>query len=254
MAMRYHPDRNTSETAEAQFKRVTQAYQLIKDEKSRQQVRDILDLYSFLGRDSPTHKASPPTPVYGSKPIPAARPRPQVRQFSAVNLRATLAEVMLEVRIAMRLERLPLKFIVFFAALLSFHAFLEFEATALKILGVSILQAAVCALAADMVLQMSLRYHRYTLRRIVDRFVAYSVLLSIAGLIYGNLNFGQAYLESVRISPGLVRAGSVMLLMLAGYAWLIFSFLFDKHSPIWEGFLVSFGVGVAAYFSLLFIY
>ena len=39
LAMRYHPDRNDTPDAEAQFKEVTQAYEVLRDPKQPQRPR-----------------------------------------------------------------------------------------------------------------------------------------------------------------------------------------------------------------------
>lgn len=259
LAMRYHPDRNLSEGAEDKFKRIQQAYQMIKDETSREQVRVILQMYAYAGATDSGFGAnvaperSRREASYGRAPMPEAPAhRPSRAATVGYLLRAHLGELKLAVRMALRLERLPAQLLLYLGALLGINLLaLDSELGGWRLLALSLVQASCLALATDLVLQLSANNRRYLLRRKIDRFVFYAIIVAGTGIAISYEGSVLRLVELLGLPAELVLAVSLLLLGTAGYVWLIFGFILERHSRFWEWLAVTLGMGVMGYFSSL---
>ena len=247
-AMRCHPDRNPSDQAEEEFKRISFAYSLIKDEHSRKKVTEILQMYEdSVGRGGIPRGSK----FSGHQELdPALRPK-KVKADNRTYIpgSAVTAEIMLAFYQAFRLERIPFKMLVFVPVMLLLHwIHADGELSPARVFS-AIWQAMLGSLITDMLLQFAERTNRHHLRAIVNRYVVWIIILSLGALFVSIDVRGVAMVSHIGANIDIVRAISVMCISLSFYSWFVFCFLFDSHHPTWETSLVWIGVIGVIYFT-----
>ncbi|MBF2734936.1 MAG: J domain-containing protein [Betaproteobacteria bacterium AqS2] len=233
LAMKLHPDRNPSGGAEEEFKRVQASYQLLKSENSRARVRDIVTLYSAYAA------AAEPGGKYAG-PQTAEEFHAAAASFRNKRPRALWMEFKLAAVIALRLERMPLKMFVYVPFLLVCYNFLHPAGIEPPTVLRALWQGALAAFATDTIVEMARETTRYTLRSRVNNFVLLGLLGAMAiGILtsFGVIKADEEYMYAL----------SLLLSVVAVYAWVVFCFMFQKYDPLWEPLLVWVGVGGVLY-------
>lgn len=252
-AVQYHPDRNTSEAAEEQFKRIQTAYSLIKDEASRRRVLRIIHMRRAAaavgamgpgggGGVQPGHRALDPN-------IASTDDIGEFERKHFVPEKVFIAEVWASFMRAMRLERFPFKLLGFVPFMLLLN-WLHQEGTqlqpltALKAVG----QACIGALLTDMLLQAASRTTRHQLRSATNKFVGWAVVLALLMLFVTIEKRVVEFVTHIGLNEYVIRGLAVVLFTLSAYFWFVFCFLFQRHHPTWETAFVWIGVMGGLYF------
>ena len=240
LAMRYHPDRNASNEAEDQFKRVQTAYQLIKTESSRIQVIELLQIYNVLGKKTQTNAAGNQAfdaPSYDFKPKSAY-----------------FVEFFLWLTISLRWERMPLKLIFFLPFTLLLYRFIHPLGLNFQNVVSAIWQSVTCAFFTDVILQYVKFTNRHQLRMKVDRFVLITLVSTLALMIityFGEYQNPPLYIYGE--DPEYMYAIALLISSIGIYAWIVFCFIFQRHDPTWETSMVYVGIASILYVSVFLL-
>lgn len=244
LAMRYHPDRNQDPGAEAEFKRIKMAYQLISTAAGRALLRRILvgarDKRPRQRQHTPPPPkrtaADPPKGVPGSKPFNEERLQP-AKKVNASGLTFSLLYMIVFFFInRLRLERLPLQLLVLVPpALVCMNISRLDNKLSFGDFGQGLLFGCIFAVVSDGIIDYIQANNRYNLRTKLNNMLGYTFIFSAAALLVSIEISGTAIVPQLfRIDGEWLRAVLWTIFGSGVYLWFIYCFMLQKQPAMYD--------------------
>lgn len=267
LAMRWHPDRSKEENAEAEFKRIQLAYQLLRTSVSRTMVRAIIGM-SDQGPPGFPRSPRKPEPVNtdaegyqpsGQKPFdPVAYSHARmrcVRHGLASSVLLLWYELFLKSTIIFRMERMPMHMVLITPiALFLLGVENRGEDFTFEMVMRGLVVGFVGAMVSDYTSNHVKMDNRYRMRQTLNNVVGYVSLSSTACLLLSLDFVGVAFLPTwLGVDPEEFRNYLWLTLGSAAYLWFVFCVMLQQRNSFFETFFVWFWVVGLEFFYIIVI-